>query len=122
MDAEDSEDYYKDIVRMIIEDGFAKYKLAGFGNAVSSKEGHKHKISGRSHRAPEVILGQHFDSKADIWSAGCSIFKTVTGADLFFPRPTTKYSTDENHISQIVRIFGEFPPSMILRSHKSKVA
>ncbi|KJZ73329.1 hypothetical protein HIM_07333 [Hirsutella minnesotensis 3608] len=37
----------------------------------------------RFYRAPEVILGSHFDYGIDMWSIGCTLFELFTGKILF---------------------------------------
>lgn len=114
--------YYRDYIKEIVTDGFLNFKLIGFGNACWAKGTHSKKVTSRSHRSPEVILGLHFEAKADIWAAGCVIFKTVTLNDMFYPKQCPKYSTDENHLSHIIKLFGELSQNLICRSHKAKVA
>jgi len=37
----------------------------------------------RHYRAPEIILGQDYDTQIDIWSAGATLFQLATGNVLF---------------------------------------
>jgi serine/threonine protein kinase len=41
-------------------------------------------IQTRYYRAPEIILGQEFNEKIDLWSLGCSIYELITGKILFY--------------------------------------
>lgn len=121
-DSQQEKEYYRDYIKEVIQDGFCSFKLLGFGGACWQKEIKAKKITRRSHRSPEVILGNNYDEKTDLWAAGCVIFKTVTNNDLFYPKACPKYSTDENHLYQIIKVFGEFSPRLICRSRKAKVA
>lgn len=41
-------------------------------------------VQSRSYRAPEVILGQSYDQKIDVWSLGCILAELYAG-DVLFP-------------------------------------
>lgn len=66
-------------------------------------------------------MGTNYDFKTDVWSVGCVIFKTLTSNDLFYPKVCPKYTLDENHISQIIKVFGELSTQFTHRSQKSRV-
>lgn len=113
--------FAKDTVKDIIRDGFFSFKLLSFSNSIMLDQAKpSRKISSRSIRAPEVLLGGSFDWRADMWSAGCLIFKTVTLKDMFHPEATRKCTLDESHFNQIIEYFGELPPSMLARFSKTR--
>lgn len=61
-------------------------KLSDFGCALLTSEATKVKtdiMQPRYYRAPEIILGQAFDTQIDIWSAGCTLFQIATDHILF---------------------------------------
>ncbi|KZT58237.1 kinase-like protein [Calocera cornea HHB12733] len=64
-------------------------------------------------RAPEVILGAGWDTKADIWSAGCMVYELVTGEWLFNPAGTKLYSQEQDHLAQITALLGPLPSALI---------
>lgn len=41
-------------------------------------------IQTRYYRAPEIILGNKFNEKIDLWSIGCTIYELATGKILFY--------------------------------------
>jgi serine/threonine-protein kinase SRPK3 len=86
-----------------------KLKIIDFGNAVFSSGLCNKEIQTRSYRAPEVILGFQFNSKADIWSFGCIAFELITGELLFQPRAGEGYSEDDDHLASIWETFEDFP-------------
>eukprot|EP00435_Cladocopium_sp_Y103_P019709 s125_g4.t1 len=66
-------------------------KLSDFGSAMDVKdrlrpEKAAESLQPRFYRAPEVILGQPYDTQIDVWSAGCTVFEMVTGRFLFTGR------------------------------------
>lgn len=66
-------------------------KLSDFGSAMDLKdrlrpEKAAESLQPRFYRAPEVILGQPYDTQIDVWSAGCTVFEMVTGRFLFTGR------------------------------------
>jgi serine/threonine protein kinase len=58
-------------------------KLTDFGTMI--KLGDKcGTIQTRYYRAPEIILGNKFNEKIDLWSIGCTIYELATGKILFY--------------------------------------
>lgn len=55
------------------------------------------------YRAPEISLGLPYDTKADIWSAGCTFYEILTGEVLFCGKIT------ENPTDLIANIFSKLP-------------
>ena len=84
-------------------------KIVDFGNAVYSYGLCNSQIQTRHYRAPEVILGFQFNTKADIWSLGCIAFELITGELLFQPHPGVGYSEDDDHLASIWETLGDFP-------------
>lgn len=54
-----------------------------FGGAVFEHEHKSRVINTRQYRGPEVILEVGWNTKSDIWSAGCIAFELYTGELLF---------------------------------------
>ncbi|MCJ1320350.1 hypothetical protein MMC15_005688 [Xylographa vitiligo] len=68
-------------------------------------------------RAPEVILGQSFTEKADLWDLGCLIYHIVIQEDLFSLRDTSTFTdpptaTDDDLLLNIIERIGPMPPSL----------
>lgn len=85
-----------------------KIKIADLGNGCYTHHHFSTEIQTRQYRSPEVILGQCYDTTADIWSFACMIFELMTGEFLFNPRETQNFSRDEDHLAQIQELLGFF--------------
>ena len=60
-------------------------KIVDLGNACWTTKHFTNDIQTRQYRSPEVILGQSYDTSADMWSFACIIFELLTGDLLFDP-------------------------------------
>jgi serine/threonine-protein kinase SRPK3 len=58
-------------------------KLTDFGTMIKFTDTNM-TIQTRYYRAPEIILGNKFNEKIDLWSLGCTIYELVTGKILFY--------------------------------------
>jgi len=58
-------------------------KLTDFGTMIKFGETNM-TIQTRYYRAPEIILGNKFNEKIDLWSLGCTIYELATGKILFY--------------------------------------
>ncbi|CAE7191739.1 prp4, partial [Symbiodinium pilosum] len=62
-------------------------KLSDFGCAIDTEESmqasHIRRAYASSYRPPEIILGQSFSTRADMWSTGATLFELATGQVLF---------------------------------------
>jgi serine/threonine-protein kinase SRPK3 len=74
-----------------------RVKIADLGNACWVDHHYTDDIQTRQYRAPEVILGASYDSSADIWSAGCTVFELLTGDFLFEPRTGKHHSKNDGN-------------------------
>ncbi|KAI8081718.1 kinase-like domain-containing protein [Halteromyces radiatus] len=88
-------------------------KIADLGNACWTKDECTHLIQTREYRSPEVILGARWNEKTDLWSFACMIFELLTGEFLFDPRPSSKYSKDDDHIAQMIELMGNNLPTRL---------
>ncbi|CAO3647822.1 unnamed protein product [Cunninghamella echinulata] len=88
-------------------------KIADLGNACWIDDECTHLIQTREYRSPEVILGAKWTEKTDMWSLACMIFELLTGEFLFDPRPSSKYSKDDDHVAQMIELMGDNLPTRL---------
>lgn len=67
----------------------------------------------RFYRAPEIILGMHYDYGVDMWSIGCTLYELYTGKILF--------TGDSNNqmLKAIMEIRGRLTPKLFRRGQLS---
>ncbi|OIR57162.1 MAG: CMGC/DYRK protein kinase [Amphiamblys sp. WSBS2006] len=92
-----------DIKTENVMQGGGRYKLVDFGLCVLRGKKKPKKIQSRFFRAPEVLRGEDYDEKTDMWSLGCLLFHLATGKYIF------KERTDSGMMKQIVSLFGKRP-------------
>ncbi|EGV65911.1 serine/threonine protein kinase, CMGC [Yamadazyma tenuis] len=105
---------------MINDDELISVKIADLGNACWVNHHFTDEIQTRQYRAPEVLLGYHWGSSADLWSFACLIFELLTGDYLFDPREGKAYSKDDDHIAQVIELLGPFPRQMLKESYYAR--
>jgi serine/threonine protein kinase len=111
-------------------DGFTSFddgrrvlaKIVDFGNACWEHEHFTEDIQTRQYRSPEVIIGAGYDTTADVWSFACLVFELLTGDMLFDPRtrPSSSYTRDQDHISLMVEMMGDFDRTFAVTGRRSK--
>ncbi|KAH7133707.1 kinase-like domain-containing protein [Dactylonectria macrodidyma] len=92
-------------------------RLADFGTSSWFDKHLAEWIQPEKLRAPEVILGADWDSKADIWNLGLVIWELAEGRLLL----DGTWSIDapyspEAHLAQMAAVFGSFPKTLLARS------
>ena len=83
--------------------------IIDLGNACWTHKHFSDDIQTRQYRCPEVILGNGYDTSADMWSLACIVFELLTGDLLFDPRAGDGYERDEDHLAQCIELVGKFP-------------
>lgn len=86
-----------------------RVKIVDFGNACWADKPFTEDIQTRQYRAPEVLLGCGYDTKADIWSFACVVFELATGDFLFDPHSSEYYDRDEDHLALMMELLGPVP-------------
>lgn len=85
-------------------------KIADLGNASYSHKHFTDQIQTRQYRSPEIILKHKtWGASTDLWSVGCIIFELITGDYLFDPHDGKHFNKDDDHLAQIIELFGEYP-------------
>jgi len=84
-------------------------KIVDLGNACWTYKHFTDDIQTRQYRSPEVILGSHYDTSADIWSLACILFELVTGDLLFDPQSGKTWDREEDHLALMMELLGSFP-------------
>lgn len=97
-----------------------RVKLVDFGNACWVDKHFTEDIQTRQYRAPEVILGYGYDTKADLWSFACLVFELATGDFLFDPHSGEDYGRDEDHIALMMELFGPVPEHILQKGAFTK--
>lgn len=92
-----------------------KVKIVDYGNACWEHKHFTDDIQTRQYRAPEVLLGSGYSSKADIWSLACLIFELATGDFLYDPHSGKDYDRDEDHLALMMELLGPLPSHMIAK-------
>ncbi|KJA15817.1 hypothetical protein HYPSUDRAFT_58602 [Hypholoma sublateritium FD-334 SS-4] len=82
-------------------------QLTDFGTATMVDGPHADIIQPYALRAPEVILGNGWNTSADIWNLGCLLFEFLTGRWLFSPRSGPTWSAESYHLAHMPVISGE---------------
>ena len=84
----------------------------GAASTFASSNDSQHKYPARL-RAPEVVLKQPIDFKADIFSLGCVIFHIVTLQDMFFVDTYgTPDEVDDDHLGAFIHRLGPLPQTL----------
>mmetsp|Transcript_40631 Transcript_40631/g.36070 ORF Transcript_40631/g.36070 Transcript_40631/m.36070 type:complete len:368 (+) Transcript_40631:1130-2233(+) len=81
-----------------------RLKIVDLGNACWTHHHFTSKIQTRQYRSPEVIIGLHYDTSADIWSFAATIFEMLTGDFLFEPRKGHNFSKNDDHFAQVIEL------------------
>lgn len=79
------------------------FKIIDFGSASFVHDTHSSYAQHRNYRAPEVILGFHYNCKVDLWSLGCVLFEVFTGKVLF------DCNTVQEFLAKVIGICGQLP-------------
>ena len=78
-------------------------KVIDFGSSCFIHDHLSSYIQSRSYRAPEVILGCHYNYKIDMWSLGCILAEIYTGNVLF------QNDSVQSMLARIIGICGPIP-------------
>lgn len=98
-----------------------RVKLVDFGNACWINEHFTDDIQTRQYRAPEVILGCGYDTKADMWSLACLLFELLTGDFLFDPHGGSNYDRDEDHLALMIELLGPIPANVLEKGEHTTI-
>ncbi|KAG6528504.1 hypothetical protein ZIOFF_010679 [Zingiber officinale] len=78
-------------------------KAIDFGSSTSGYQKHRHLITTRSYRAPEVILGNEWSYPCNMWSIGCILIELCTG------RAPFRTPQDLEHLVMMEAMLGPLP-------------
>jgi len=89
----------------LLLDDTGKTKICDFGFArkAGNKRAHMTMCGTDEFMAPEIIMGNEYDGKADVFSYGMLVFEIITRKDVgqVIPRtPDNGYSINETHLRQ----------------------
>lgn len=90
-------------------------KLIDFGVSCFISDNFTSYCQSRSYRAPEVILGNPYNEKIDMWSLGCILFELITGNELF-----PNYAIPRI-LARMIGILGPIPKNIILSGRHSNM-
>lgn len=82
-------------------------KVIDFGSSCFTTDSLSSYIQSRCYRAPEVVLGCHYDGRIDVWSLGAILPELITGKVLFHNE------TLPAMLARIAAICGPFPAAML---------
>ena len=67
----------------VTDRGGTSFKLIDFGSATLAHDTHPSYLQTRWYRAPEVMLGDDWNGKIDLWSVGCCVAELLLGCPAF---------------------------------------
>jgi serine/threonine-protein kinase PRP4 len=96
---------------ILVNEGRNHLKICDLGSAsdASDSEITPYLVS-RFYRAPEIILGMHYDYAIDMWSIGCTLYELYTGKILFTGR------TNNQMLRSIMECRGKFSMKMLKKA------
>ena len=87
-----------------------KFKVIDLGNTEKMNDKVQDEIMVRNYRPPENIIGEYYDTKADMWCLGCLAYELLTGRYLFdVPKVKKSLDRDRKHLHQMYEILGKMP-------------
>jgi dual specificity protein kinase YAK1 len=104
-------DLKTDNVLFVSEDA-DKICLIDFGSATAGDRMPGVYIQSRFYRSPEIILGLPYDSRIDIWSAGC------VAAELFLDFAIFGCETESDVMHSMVALLGPIPEAVLQSSSR----
>jgi len=93
---------------LLKHNGRPNIKVIDFGSSVFTDWNLLSYVQSRFYRAPEVILGCHYDTAVDIWSFGCLLAELVLGYPLL-----PGYNEDDQ-MALIIEMLGMPPHHLLL--------
>jgi dual specificity protein kinase YAK1 len=97
---------------LLLDDDCQQIVLIDFGSATVGDGEPGIYIQSRFYRSPEVILRLPFDSKIDVWSAGC------VAAELFLDFAPFGCESEFDLVHAMVALLGPFPDRMLSSSSR----
>ncbi|KAI8645132.1 kinase-like domain-containing protein [Parasitella parasitica] len=86
-------------------------KLCDLGSASDASENTiTPYLVSRFYRAPEIMLGLHYDNAIDVWSSACTLYELFTGKILFPGR------SNNQMLKHIMELKGRFPNKMLRKA------
>jgi serine/threonine protein kinase len=82
-------------------------RVIDFGSSCFTTDNLSSYIQSRCYRAPEVVLGCHYDGRIDVWSVGCILPELLTGTVMFHNK------TVSGMLARIAGVCGPFPERML---------
>lgn len=93
--------------------GRSGIKVIDFGSSCYTEGKLLTYVQSRFYRAPEVILGLHYDTAVDIWSFGCLLAELVLGY------PALPGHNEEDQMALIMEMLG-LPPHHLLMASRDR--
>jgi dual-specificity kinase len=81
-------------------------RLIDFGSSDIGSLWHRHLVTTRHYRAPEILMGLRWGYECDIWSIGCILVELTVGSIEFDAKD------DVEHLFLIQEMIAEIPPQM----------
>ena len=95
-------------------------KLIDIGTCCLEGEKQRKVIHTTYYRAPEVILRLGYDTKADMWALGCTMYELLTGKILFDP-DEKDVQKKRYQLELLIKKIGSIPNDMINQSSQKEI-